>query len=82
MVERHGLSVAAGKLFRKGTRLVLREAFHREAGILRAREELERIMAKNSGKSVETMHADCERDNWMSAEEAKAYGLIDEVIVK
>lgn len=55
----------------------------REAeSILHAREELERIMAANSGKSVETLHADCERDNWMSAEEAKAYGLIDEVIVK
>ena len=55
----------------------------REAeSILHSREELERIMAANSGKSVEILHADCERDNWMSAEEAKAYGLIDEVIVK
>lgn len=51
-------------------------------GILRSREELERIMAANAGKSVEVLHADCERDNWMSAEEAKEYGLIDEVIVK
>jgi len=38
------------------------------------------IMAANTGKSVETVTADCERDNFMTAEEAKDYGLIDKVI--
>ena len=40
------------------------------------------ILAANTGKSVEEIERDTERDNFMSAEEAKAYGLIDEVITK
>lgn len=43
------------------------------------RETLERIIAENTGKPLETIHADCERDNWMSAIEAMEYGLIDKV---
>ena len=39
-------------------------------------------MAANTGQPLETIKADTERDNFMSAEEAKAYGLIDEVIAK
>ena len=39
------------------------------------------ILAANTGQDIETIKADTERDNFMSAEEAKAYGLIDEVIV-
>lgn len=46
----------------------------------KVREELEKIMAENSGVSLEKMHNDCERDNWMSAQEAKDYGLIDAII--
>ncbi len=38
------------------------------------------ILAKHSGKTVEKIEADCDRDNYMTAEEAKEYGLIDEVI--
>lgn len=38
------------------------------------------ILAKHSGQSVKKVEKDCDRDNFMSAEEAKAYGLIDEVI--
>jgi len=38
------------------------------------------ILAENTGKSVETVTADCERDNFMTAEEAKEYGIIDKVI--
>ena len=38
------------------------------------------ILADNTGRSVETVTADCERDNFMTAEEAKEYGLIDKVI--
>ena len=52
------------------------------ASIRRLREELERIMAENTGKPIETLHADCERENWMSAKEALAYGLIDGIIDK
>ena len=41
---------------------------------------LNHILADNTGRSVETVTADCERDNFMTAEEAKEYGLIDKVI--
>ena len=50
--------------------------------ILRPRQKLNEIMAANTGQPLETIKADTERDNFMSAEEAKAYGLIDEVIAK
>ena len=43
---------------------------------------LTEIIARNCGKSYEQVYADCERNNWMSAEEAKEYGLIDSVIYK
>ncbi|MBQ9145403.1 MAG: ATP-dependent Clp protease proteolytic subunit [Clostridia bacterium] len=48
--------------------------------LMESRTTLESIMAENVGISVEQMHADCERDHWMSAEEALAYGLIDGII--
>ena len=48
--------------------------------ILKTREKLNHMLAKNTGKDYETICADTERDNWMSAEEAKEYGLIDMVI--
>jgi len=43
---------------------------------------LNQILAERCGKSIEQVAADCERDNFMSAEEAVAYGLIDQVIDK
>ncbi len=43
---------------------------------------MNRILADNTGKSVETVTADCERDNFMTAEQAVEYGLIDKVIEK
>ena len=43
---------------------------------------MNRILAENTGRSIEEITAACERDNFMTAEEAKAYGLIDEIIVK
>jgi len=46
------------------------------------KKRLNGILAENTGKDVETVTADCERDNFMSAEEALAYGLIDKVITK
>lgn len=48
--------------------------------IIKMREKLNAIMAERSGQSIERVTADTERDNFMSAEEAKAYGLIDGVI--
>lgn len=48
--------------------------------ILRTKQKLNEIMAANTGKPVEVVKADTERDNFMSAQEAKEYGLIDEVI--
>ena len=50
--------------------------------IIRTREKLNRILAENSGKPIKTIERDTERDNFMSAEEAAAYGLIDRVIEK
>ena len=44
------------------------------------KKRLNRILADNAGKPVEVVTADCERDNFMSAEEAAEYGLIDKVI--
>lgn len=41
---------------------------------------LETIMAENTGKPLEELHKDCERDNWMNTDEAIAYGLIDSLI--
>jgi len=48
--------------------------------ILRIRNELNEVMAKHTGQSLEKIAEDTERDNFMSAIEAKEYGLIDEVI--
>ncbi len=50
--------------------------------IIRMRESLNGILASHCNRSVEELARDTERDNFMSAEEAKAYGLIDEVLVK
>jgi ATP-dependent Clp protease, protease subunit len=48
--------------------------------IVKIRQELYEILAKHSGKSFEEIEADSDRDHWMRAEEAKTYGLIDEVL--
>ncbi len=48
--------------------------------ILKVKNRLNEILAENTGKSLEQIAADTERDNFMSAEEAKEYGLIDAVI--
>ncbi len=50
--------------------------------ILRIRDNLNKILAENTGKTVEEIARDTERDNFMSAEEAREYGLIDKVIYK
>ena len=56
------------------------EIMLREGIFLKKR--LAEIMAKNTGKSVDQIIKDMDRDNWMSAEEAKKYGIIDQVIDK
>ena len=48
--------------------------------ILQTKKKLNEMLAANTGQPYEVIAADTERDNWMSAEEAKAYGLIDEII--
>ncbi len=48
--------------------------------ILKTRQKLNQILAANTGQSLEKIEIDTERDNFMSAEEAKEYGLVDEVI--
>ena len=48
--------------------------------ILQTKEKLNKILAANTGQDYEVVAADTERDNWKSAEEAAAYGLIDRVI--
>jgi len=50
--------------------------------ILKTKEKLNRILAENCGKDIEEVAADTERDNWKTAEEAVAYGLIDCVVTK
>lgn len=48
--------------------------------ILKTKKKLNQILADNTGKPVEEVEKDTDRDNWLSADEAKEYGLIDEVI--
>ena len=50
--------------------------------ILRIRDRLNEILAKHSGKSVDVIAKDSDRDNFMSAEEARKYGLVDEVVAE
>ncbi|MGV6844994.1 MAG: ATP-dependent Clp endopeptidase proteolytic subunit ClpP [Lutibacter sp.] len=50
--------------------------------ILKLKEELYQIISKHSGQTMEKVHADSDRDYWMKAEEAKAYGMIDEVLMR
>ena len=48
--------------------------------IVRTREKMNRLLSEYTGQPLEKVQLDTERDNFLSAEEAKAYGLIDEVI--
>ncbi|MDD5373015.1 MAG: ATP-dependent Clp endopeptidase proteolytic subunit ClpP [Sulfurimonas sp.] len=50
--------------------------------ILRMKEELNYILAKNTGQNVKKVEKDTDRDNFMSAQESKEYGMIDEVLLK
>ena len=48
--------------------------------MVKTREKLNRILAQNTGKPIEQINIDTERDNYMTAQEALEYGLIDKVI--
>jgi len=48
--------------------------------ILRTKENLNRILSKNTGKNIDQVEKDSDRDNYMTADESKKYGLIDEVL--
>jgi len=50
--------------------------------ILKLKDELYQIISKHSGQTMEKVHADSDRDYWMKAEEAKKYGMIDEILVR
>lgn len=50
--------------------------------ILKIKKRLNSILAENTGKDIETIERDCERDHFMTAEEAQTYGIIDKVIYK
>lgn len=47
----------------------------------KTRDRLEGILAKHTGQPLEKVHADSERDHWMDAEEALAYGIVDKIVV-
>lgn len=50
--------------------------------LLKTRHNLEQILADNSGQPLDKVHADAERDNWMSAQETLDYGFIDAIMTK
>lgn len=50
--------------------------------ILKTKDRMNRMLAEFTGQDLETIKKDTDRDNWLTAEEAKAYGLIDKVITK
>ncbi|HAX49589.1 MAG TPA: ATP-dependent Clp endopeptidase proteolytic subunit ClpP, partial [Bacteroidetes bacterium] len=50
--------------------------------MIKTRDALYNILARHTGKDFETIKRDCDRDNFMTAEEAKAYGLIDNILEK
>ena len=50
--------------------------------LLKTKEKLNKILSECTGQSYDKVCADTERDNYMSAQDAKAYGLIDDILVK
>lgn len=50
--------------------------------IIKAKNELNRILSENTGQTMDQIRADAERDKYFSAEEAKSYGLVDEVLTE
>jgi len=50
--------------------------------IMKLKDELYQIISKHSGQTMEKVHADSDRDYWMKADEAKKYGMIDEILIR
>ena len=50
--------------------------------ILKLKDELYQIISNHSGQTMEKVHADSDRDYWMKADEAKKYGMIDEILIR
>lgn len=50
--------------------------------MMKTKERMNRLLSENTGKDLATIERDTERDNWMSAEEAVAYGLVDQIVSK
>ncbi len=50
--------------------------------IMKLKDELYQIISKHSGQKIEKVHTDSDRDYWMKADEAKAYGMIDEILIR
>ena len=50
--------------------------------ILRTKERLNRILSENTGKTIEEIERDTDRNNWMTAEQALEYGLIDRIMTE
>jgi ATP-dependent Clp protease protease subunit len=50
--------------------------------VLKSRQKLDEILAQHTGKPIDEVHRDTDRDYWMDAAEAKAYGVVDKVIAK
>ncbi len=50
--------------------------------ILKLKDELYQIISKHSGQTLEKVHNDSDRDYWMKADEAKTYGMIDEILIR
>jgi ATP-dependent Clp protease protease subunit len=52
------------------------------AQLVKTRDRLEKILSENSGKSIEQIHKDAERDHWLTAQETLDYGFIDEIMAQ
>ena len=50
--------------------------------MMKTKERMNRLLSENTGKDLATIERDTERDNWMSAEEAVAYGVVDQIVSK
>ena len=57
-------------------------SYYSKEGLAKMKKELYEIISEHSGKSYKEVWKDSDRDYWMTAEEAKAYGMVDEVLIK
>ena len=74
LIPNNDLSAARG-LFRQASDIDI----HAKE-ILKARDKLNKILAKHTGKTLKSIEKDTDRDRFMSADEAKEYGIIDQVL--